>query len=237
MSGWIDGQKLGFDLETTHADPMEALPVSFALVLRRDAERMSMNGSLINPGVPIPPESTEIHGVTDEMVQRSGMPLDEAMDFIKEKLNWASVEGVPVTTMNARYDFTVVHRLAGLLSDELLPFILDPFVLDKQMDRYRKGSRRLEALMAHYGVVFPEGMTAHDAAADAVGAVLVVEAMARKYPWLAKTPLTTLMTNQRRWHEKQQTGLSEYFVRQGDPPIPPDHFGWPIELRAITDTR
>ena len=216
---WTDGPLLGFDTETTSADPMEAIPVSYGFALRRDATRISRMGGLINPGVPIPPEASAVNGITDEMVKRSGTPLDEAMEFVKEKLSWAATEQVPVAGMNLVYDFTIVHRMVAL-SDELLPLILDVFVLDKQVDRFRKGSRKLGAMAEHYGVVLPEGMAAHDAASDAVASILVVEAMAKCHPWLAKTPLHTLMLNQGRWYEKQQRSLERALREEGTPSHP-----------------
>jgi DNA polymerase-3 subunit epsilon len=42
--------------------------------------------------------------------------------------------------------------------------VVDPLVIDKWLDRYRKGSRKLEAICAHYGAVLDE---AHDADFDA----------------------------------------------------------------------
>ena len=56
--------------------------------------------------------------------------------------------------------------------------VLDPRVLDRHLDRYRKGRRTLTDLCAHYGVTL-EG--AHDAAADALAALEVVRALGRRF--------------------------------------------------------
>lgn len=228
---WADGQLLGFDMETTAKEPMEALPVQFALVLRRDPTRMSRMGSLVNPGIPIPPEATAIHGITDEMVQRSGMPMDEAMGFVKEKLFWAQLACIPVTGMNVSYDFTIVHRLADLTGWR--GRVIDIFVLDKALHKWRKGSRRLGALAEHYGVELPEAEL-HSAGDDAVLSILVLEAMVRKWPWLAAKPIAELHRYQQKlWADQQRESLSEYFVEQGQDPIPWEDYGWPIKKAAL----
>jgi DNA polymerase-3 subunit epsilon len=57
------------DLETTGVD------ISTVKIVQVAAIRVSPNGKiakrtwLVNPGIPIPPEATEIHGITDEMVK------------------------------------------------------------------------------------------------------------------------------------------------------------------------
>ena len=54
---------------------------------------------------------------------------------------------------------------------------MDPLVIDRQMDRYRSGKRRLEALCRTYGVALAG---AHDAGSDADATVGIVRAMAVK---------------------------------------------------------
>lgn len=82
---------LFFDTETTGLplwrepswNPNQPHIVDIAAELWDD-ETMTMIGeldSLINPGVPIPPETSAIHGITDEMVQADGRP---AKDVLRE---------------------------------------------------------------------------------------------------------------------------------------------------------
>ena len=52
--------------------------------------------------------------------------------------------------------------------------MLDAVVLDRHVDRYRKGSRTLAALCAQYGVTIEN---AHDASADAMASVGVLLAL------------------------------------------------------------
>ena len=228
MSIWTEGQLLGFDLETTSADPFTALPVSYALVLRRDATRMSRMSGLINPGAEIPAESTEIHGITNEMVEADGLPLADALELIKEKLLWASNNDIPLVGTNLSYDLTIMHLLADL--DLWVGCVVDVFVMDKHYDQYRKGKRTLTALIEHYGIN-QEGV-AHTADADAVSSILVALAMAERYPLLGKMDMVDLHNEQEVWADEQRASLSEYFVKKGDPPIPKSNFGWPIQNGA-----
>ena len=49
------------------------------------------------------------------------------------------------------------------------PDIVDPLVIDRAVDRYRRGSRRLDAVAAHYG---HDPAQAHDARTDAIARAL-----------------------------------------------------------------
>jgi len=231
---WVERELLGMDTETTGPDPFTAIPVSYAFVLRRDAERMSVQSGLIDPGVEIPAEATAIHGITTEQARDEGMPLDEALALIKDRLMWAQAERVPLVVMNGSFDLTIIDRLAGL--DDWDSPVLDVFVLDKANDRYRKGSRRLPALAEHYGVTLPDELGgAHSAATDAAGSILVLLAMCERYDWLPIQTIYYLHKRQIAQYREQQQSLSEYFVEKGDPPIPEDEWVWPIKRKGEPD--
>ena len=78
----------------------------------------------------------------------------------------AKAAGIPVVAYNAPYDFSLLKYEA--LRHGIEPIIapapvIDPLVLDKAHDRYRKGKRTLEVVAAHYAVSL---VGAHDAAAE-----------------------------------------------------------------------
>jgi DNA polymerase-3 subunit epsilon len=56
------------DCETTGTDTRVARIVQLAFLVVTDEGTKKWN-QLINPGIPIPPEATKIHGITDEMVK------------------------------------------------------------------------------------------------------------------------------------------------------------------------
>src|ERR1017187_5225384 len=105
---WSSGPMLGFDLESTSIDPLTALPVSFALSHFHAGERISGRYGLVDPGIPIPEETTKIHGITDEAVKERGGSLIRSIAGITETLITASDEGTPVVGMNVRSDLTIV---------------------------------------------------------------------------------------------------------------------------------
>jgi len=90
-----------FDLETTGADPKTAriCEIGFLLV-KPDGTEQSFQ-SFINPLIPIPPEATAIHGITDEMV--------------KDKPTWSTLAermatgftDVDLAGYNVKYDIAV----------------------------------------------------------------------------------------------------------------------------------
>jgi DNA polymerase-3 subunit epsilon len=84
----------------------------------------------------------------------------------------------------ASYDFTVLAaEIARYGVPQLTRFpVLDPYIMNKQVDRYRKGKRTLTALCEEYGVVLDN---AHTSAADALATLRVLDAMAGKFPKLS----------------------------------------------------
>jgi DNA polymerase-3 subunit epsilon len=106
--------------------------------------------------------------------------------------------------------------------------VVDPRVLDKHLDRYRKGRRTLTDLCAHYGVVLNG---AHDAAADATAAMLLVRAIGSRFEErLAALTPAELHLRQAVWHAAQARGLQQWFNRSGSPE--PVDTAWPVRRRA-----
>ena len=57
-----------FDLEATGTNVLEDRIVDICVLRREPDGSETVFSSLVNPGVPIPPEATAIHHITDEMV-------------------------------------------------------------------------------------------------------------------------------------------------------------------------
>jgi DNA polymerase-3 subunit epsilon len=228
---WANGRLVGFDLETTSPNPREAKPVSFALAFFEGRELTQGRAGLINPGVPIPPETTDIHGITDEMAQERGGDLQRSVEGLAAELVAASLTGMPVVGCNLRYDLTVIDTLTQATTGESLwemgwcgPAV-DVLVIDRGVDKYRKGKRTLTALAAHYGVAL---LDAHSASADTTAAVLIAQALADKYPEVGKASLPELHLKQKKWHREWAEHYSEYRVKRGDEPLPESELEWPF---------
>lgn len=231
-----DIRLMALDLETTSADPEEARIVSASILFRGGGLPASDSDWLINPGIPIPPDATKVHGITDEMAREGQNPSD-VLPLIAGDVEAASLLGVPVVIYNAVYDLTVIDRECrrhggrlNLRPQMIGPggplMVIDPFVIDKALDPYRMGSRKLVDVAANYGVK-SEG-AAHGAHADALMACRLAVRLLRNLP--ADTTLPMLHELQVGWHANQAKSLEDYFTRQGKPERVPRE--WPILPRA-----
>ncbi|WP_236239129.1 3'-5' exonuclease [Streptomyces sp. CC228A] len=222
MAHWYEGPLAAFDTETTGVDVERDRIVSAAVVVQ-DAPggRLRATRWLVNPGVPVPAAATEVHGLTDGHLQRFGRWPAPVMEEIARLLVEQCAAGRPLVVMNAPFDLTLLDRelrrhrassLARYLQNVSL-CVLDPRVLDKHLDRYRKGRRTLTDLCAHYEVVL-DG--AHDAAQDAAAALEVVRAVGRRFTErLAELSVAELHARQAVWHAAQARGLQAWFARNG----------------------
>lgn len=212
---WHRGRRVGFDLETTSRFPAEARIVSAALVAfdPDDAGSPRTQEWLVDPGVEIPEETVEIHGITTEYAREHGQPADEAVAELLTALTREFFAGTAVVVMNAPYDLAVLRNEAaryGLEFPEPSP-VVDPLVIDKQVDKYRRGKRRLGDLCAFYGVTLND---AHSAAPDALATVQVADRLAEKYKEL-QMPGTELHDLQVGWKADQAEDFQAYLHRQG----------------------
>ncbi|MEU9102557.1 3'-5' exonuclease [Streptomyces sp. NPDC048361] len=233
MTCWFEGPLAAFDTETTGVDVEGDRIVSAALVVQDGpAARPRVTRWLINPGIPVPAGATEVHGLTDAHLQLNGRWPAPVMDEVAKALAEQCSAGRPLVIMNAPFDLTMLdrelrrHRAASLghyLGRNPLR-VLDPRVLDKHLDRYRKGRRTLTDLCEHYGVVL-EG--AHDAAADALAALELVRAVGRRFAGrLERLTPTELHALQTTWHAAQARGLQAWFTKQGTPELVDT--AWPL---------
>ncbi|MFE5104279.1 exonuclease domain-containing protein [Streptomyces sp. NPDC056659] len=214
---WYEGPLAAFDTETTGVDVEGDRIVSAALVVQDTVgARPRVTRWLVNPGIPVPEGATAVHGLTDDHLQRNGRWPSPVMEELARALAEQSAAGRPLVVMNAPFDLTILDRelrrhRASTLGDYLgaTPLcVLDPRVLDKHLDRYRKGRRTLTDLCAHYEV---ELAGAHDAAADATAALDVVRAVARRFSSrLERLTPAELHTLQAVWHAAQARGLQAW---------------------------
>ncbi len=224
---WLKNGALSFDTETTGVDPLEARIVTAHAVSVCEHGAKEVGDWKINPGVPIPEEASKIHGITDAMV--ADWPTGNAvLPDITTTLQSAWVVGVPVIVMSAPYDLTLVNvegfrcGLASPLGPAPL-LVLDPLVIDRAMDPWRKGKRTLADLAAFYGV---EQDGAHTARGDALCSARIVWAQAKLYRKIAHYPLETMMAWQASHHSKWAKQFQGY-LRREKPDAVVNH-QWPV---------
>ncbi|MFH8577198.1 exonuclease domain-containing protein [Streptomyces zaomyceticus] len=215
MTSWHRKPLCGFDLETSGVDPEQDRIVTASVVRYGGGAPTEGSSWLANPGVEIPEEATGVHGVTTEHARAYGRPAAAVVEEITTALALAVTAGQPIVAMNAQFDLTMLDREArrhGVrpLTDRVSPAVLDPRVLDKRVDRYRKGGRTLTDLCRHYVVQLDH---AHSSEADATAACAVVWKLANRHRWIQETRLPDLHAAQVVWAREQNAGLREYFAR------------------------
>ena len=189
---WIATTPLiSVDTETTDKDPEQARVIDIAAAYVTPRQPLDLRQSYVNPGVPVPAESTEVHGLTDEFIQREGKPAAEVLDLFLGEIALAVHRGAVLVIQNARYDLTVLDReaarlgipsLSERLGGRVAP-VADPIVLDKRLIKFRsrvsekQGARVLKTLAQTYGVGWDDEK-AHGAAYDAAVTARVLWKMA-----------------------------------------------------------
>lgn len=218
---WHDGRLAAFDIETTGTDIERDRIVTAAItVVGGGADRVSHDW-LVDPGVEIPAEATAVHKVTTERARAEGRPAPEAIEELTHLLAAHLADDVPIIAFNARFDLTILDREARRHGVEPLIelvggpdglFVIDPYVLDKQVNRFRSGRRTLGVLCEAYGIPLTD---AHAADADALAAARLAWKLGRLNPEIGGAELFELHEDQVAWAAEQARSLQEYFESQG----------------------
>lgn len=130
---------IAIDLETTGLDPRRDRIVSLAAVPFVRAEATAALTMLVNPGQPIPPSSTTIHGIDDAMV------ADATGEVAAVRRLDEVCGGQVIVGHRVRFDLTVLARVRGgaapvprpeaALCTERLATALHPTWSDVSLDR------------------------------------------------------------------------------------------------------
>jgi DNA polymerase III subunit epsilon len=212
---WHLGGMCAFDTESTGID-VEADRIVTATVVSIDKAEVDSRSWLISPGITIPESATAIHGVTDAAARASGDNPAVACVEIARQLYQAWEAARPVIGYNIVFDFSILDRELrrhhGFGLDIRGP-VIDPFVIDKAMDPYRKGKRTLTATCEHYNVALGG---AHDATEDALAAGRLAWRLAQVYP-RELGDLTMVNSLQAAWRAEWSVSFADYLRRQGTP--------------------
>jgi len=135
-----------FDFETTGLSPNRDRIVEIGAVRFRNGQVYGTYESLINPGIPIPPKVTSIHGITDGMVEDKPSAEDMLPDFL------GFIHGSVLVAHNAPFDtrflFSELKR-AGSAPPKAV--ILDSLPLSRKAFPGRK-SYKLQDLAPFFSV-------------------------------------------------------------------------------------
>ncbi|MFZ4895190.1 3'-5' exonuclease [Plantibacter sp. Mn2098] len=217
-----------FDLETTGIDVESSrIVTAFVGVLGAGGEVVEQWSWMADPGIDIPERATEVHGITTEIARRDGRSAQEVVGEIVATLRLLLDAGTPVVAYNAPYDFSLLHHEAvrhGIESIAEPSPVIDPLIIDKQLDRYRKGKRTLNLVSEFYGVPL-DG--AHDAGVDAIAAGRIAQAIARIHTEHLPFEAADLHELQIGWAAEQAKDFESYMRRVRDPEFTAET-GWPI---------
>lgn len=176
-----------FDIESTGTNPRTDRIVELSIVVVFPGGRRETHTWLLNPGVPIPVESTAIHGITDEMVARCPHFADRAQSIL-HVLKGCDLGGYNHT----RFDIPILQEefsRVGIVWD-----VDSCRIFDAQRIFHKKEPRDLTAAVRYY-CSGEELEGAHGAEADAKATLRVLEGQFRMYPDLPRDPdaLDTLL--------------------------------------------
>lgn len=174
MFKWkLDRPLAFFDIEATGATPRADRIVEIAILRLLPNGQQDFHNYRVNPGMPIPPEATRIHGISDADV--ASCPLFPAI--AKELL--ALLENCDLAGYNvSRFDIPMLQEeflRAGITFD-----IEGRRVIDPQRVFHRRVPRDLTAALAYY--CNEMHLDAHGAEADVRATLRVLEAQFERYP-------------------------------------------------------
>lgn len=108
----LDGEMIVFDLETTGLKPSTEEITEIAAVLVRDGQIIDSFQTYVNPHKPIPPEITELTGISDETVRDA----PDLADAVPRFLEFAGER--PLIAHNAGFDMSFLNAATKRLGIE-----------------------------------------------------------------------------------------------------------------------
>ena len=168
-----------FDLETTGINPAKDRVVQISLLKIFPDGREELKTFLVNPQMPIPPQATAVHGISDDDVKEAPVFAEIAKEIIE------IIKNTDIAGFNSnRFD-------VPMLAEELLRVGQDDFdfsqtrFVDVQVIYHKKEPRTLSAAYKFYTGKDLDG--AHSADADTIATYEVLKAQLDKYDDLENT--------------------------------------------------
>jgi DNA polymerase III subunit epsilon len=177
-AAWVELPIALIDVETTGMDPSVDRIVEIGIVIARGAEIAERRNWLVNPGRPIPKESSDVHKITDDDVKEAP-PFEAVAEEIA-----AMLSGCVPAAYNAAFDRAFlgneIARWAGGANSPAPAFRrnvdwVDPLVWARELQQGER-SRALGEVAARLGISLEN---AHRASDDAEAALRVMLALGR----------------------------------------------------------
>jgi DNA polymerase-3 subunit epsilon len=280
---WWNGRALGFDTETDGPVPTEARVITGALVHLVPGVAPQEMETMLQPERDIPQEAIDIHGITTERARDEGVLREVGIASIATTIADLAGPEVPVVGHNVVYDLTLLDRelrrlglgrletegevfaqiqqVRMILGGQLVTTfpVIDTLVLDKAVDPYRKGSRRLVDTATFYNVPMAAG-SAHGATADVIASLRIAIRIAGRAHWEADDLITSYADRKRpgeivqafhglrarsladlhcaqvKWKAEQSEGLREYFRQKGTADPDKVSTDWPVQAISLEES-
>ncbi|MFQ3359895.1 MAG: 3'-5' exonuclease [Candidatus Poseidoniales archaeon] len=167
---------LGFDLETTGFDSSKHRIVQYAFIGSDVDETHITSEALVKPNMKIPPETTKIHGISDDDVKHAEL-FKEHVDNISKLIDRSILVGHNIE----RFDWPFL-KMEYLRCGAEIPepyAIIDTWILAKKFKISQYGKRSLGALCDKFGITLEK---AHSADADAGATLILLWKIMEQYP-------------------------------------------------------
>lgn len=219
---------IGFDTETTGVNVYDngTRVVTCSFIRQNELGENLFLEWTVDPEIEIPKGASDVHGITTEVARETGMDYFEGMQQIADVLAHSIREGTPLVAYNGSFDATLLRVEFERIGVDFDPglwdnmVMLDPLVMDRALDPFRKGKRTLGVVASISGYDLDN---AHDASADVLATLHVVrnltpkliKNMEEKYGATVDS-FGDLMQIQAHLYRQQMEGLERHF-RKTDP--------------------
>lgn len=226
---------LAFDTETTGLNVREARIIDLCMVELDEQLGVLANASWrFKPEVPIPPEATAVHGITNEAV--AGKPTFRQH---AARIQWL-LDGATLVAFNGiRYDIPILNEelvRAGQAGISPTHPVIDPYLLYLEDQ-----PRNLQAAAKHY---LNADFKAHDANADTLAMVEVLRAqhLRRERPplkSLVREPEKAWLDHDRRFYRDESGVVRLAFGKHKGTPAAEHHeyLRWMLSLDFSRETK
>ncbi len=168
----LDRPLVVFDIEATGLNKRTDRIVALALVRYEPVGTVEQVSYLLNPGVPIPEETTAIHGITDEDV-KDAPTFAEMAEVIERHFDGADLGGYNILG----YD---IQMLTEEFARANRPFSIEGRrILDAQRIFFRNEPRDLSAALRYY--CGDDHENSHDALGDVLATIRVLGGQFERY--------------------------------------------------------
>lgn len=237
------GPLMGIDTETTGVDVYSVTTriVTCAVVseyFESDGAKMTHPVEwLMNPEMAIPTGASDVHGITTEIAKEHGMNYVQGLHLVAETIKTSIQHGVPMVAFNAAFDFSLIRDEFERREIDFDPtlwdqaIIIDPWVLDKVFDKYRRGKRTLGIVSGLYGY---DLSNAHNATADVEATLYIARQMLNKISAMNGGQLPSpadLMSFQKEKFKEQSEGLEAHFRKKENDDTITINKSWPFQER------